>query len=68
MILDQIRFLENRWRQLNNQLAMLRAGKWWHVGTTEECEGRLLLELDEIEYELGCIQRGDKIDNDSHHR
>lgn len=62
MIYDQVKFLEARWRQVNHNLGLLRAGLWWHVGSAEDCEGRMLEELDEIEFELGVIQNGYEIE------
>ncbi|MHC2066558.1 hypothetical protein ACYFX5_03715 [Bremerella sp. T1] len=62
MVLDQVKALEARWRDVNKRLELLRVDRWWHVGSKEDCKGRMLLELDEIEYELGCIQNGCGID------
>lgn len=63
MVLDHIKHLETRWRNANRRLELLRRGRWWHVGSQEDAEGRMLEELEEIEYELGCLQRGEDPDS-----
>ncbi len=58
MIYDQLAHLESRRRALENQLELLRSGKWWHVGTAEAAEQRMLEELKEIGNELAHVQTG----------
>ncbi|PQO37838.1 hypothetical protein DTL21_07815 [Bremerella cremea] len=58
MICDQLAHLESRRRALENQLELLHSGKWWHVGTDEAAEQRMLEELKEIRNELAHVQSG----------
>lgn len=60
MVLDQVALLESRRRSIVRRMELIRAGKWWHVGTAKDAQMRLLAELNEVDYELLCIQAGMK--------